>query len=1237
MQSVIEQNRPGSAWVSYRLTRNAFSQNIVDGGVTPDLTKYLVGLPGSINLYQCPGGVCDETFPNLVKSTCNIYDDPINGGSGICSLALNGSTKTEVLDTPETGLITGTRTMLHFGDGSNPDYTAPHYSDTAVRYDSKGNRIRTTQYSGEGTKSSLASSGAQVTEACFGVGNQPPGCQDDGYYAYPRWEKNALGQVTSWTIDYTRDVPTDETDPNGAITYAIYDAFGRMTALIRPGDSSNSPTISAVYFDGTPSWIEVTPKNGSTGRKIYDGLGRLIQTQQGNVTLPVGTRDVVVDYEYNSLNQVTRQSVPVDIALYEGVGAIYRKQVGSPGTTNSYDLLGRLQTVTAPDNTQKSFSYGVETAQTIQKASANHYQPFSEWLSFTQTTETVTCDGQQVQLVNRIYQNVWGQSVAVRSALPPYVYYRYDPAGNLLDALSWDGTTTYTENSQNYAQGNATSIGYDLAGRKVSMTDADMGSWSYTYDAAGNLARQKDAKSQATCLYYDVLNCLKGKNYQGNTACPADPGSGYTVVFTYDLLNANNNGKGRRTGMTDASGNTVWEYDLRGRLIHEARTIIDFQDPANQQDDLSLGTYHTYWSYNPDDSVRQMVYPNGETVNYAYNSQGLIGQVYSVQDVTDTTRFYVSATDYNAGGQAINRTFGNGINQTFTYYPWTQQGGRLQNLLAQRSGVPTYQNLSLTYDEVGNVKQLADGVANETLNFTYDNLNRLDLASGAYSEDPAYSALNGNISNRNGTTYTYGDSAHAHAVTSTSNGRSFGYDLNGNMTTRTIPGGTYTLGYNTENQVTSITGGSTNARYVYDGDGKRVLSVVNGVRTLYIGSYFEAELGSSTTYPVTVPAIVNNPWKVFLPAIFSDNSSGGGTGMGIGNFGLTPYHTHPSATGQAAITWRTYYSAGEARIALRVQGNSAAYDLYYFLTDNLNSTAKTIKQDGTVSEIRYSAWGETRYTNGTVPSQMRFTGQYQAEAGLYFYGTRWYDSALGRFIQPDTIIPDPNETKAFDRFSYVANNPITYSDPSGHCWGVASFIRGLPSYGTTCNNLDMAIQIITHPQETLSQQDGARAYVLAVAYTTGEFVAHGTAIVYGGAAACGYASAACYKALTSGSGIVGLLCRDGDCTNEIQAGQRTIDFVSNQINRINHIMDSKHAWGRLINLSGDISKDYKAIQPIIQQAVNSGNSTLINMTPQGDAVMEYIATINGLTVVVRAVQLSNGIIQITDAWVKTVK
>ncbi|HYE68131.1 MAG TPA: hypothetical protein VEA58_05925, partial [Anaerovoracaceae bacterium] len=358
---VIEQTRSGSDWTSYRLTRTSYSANVVDGGTNPNGTKYLIELPGSINVYECTNGSCDEIAANLRKSSCYLYDDPINGDTGLCSVSFNGTTKVEVLDTPDSGLITGVRTLLHFGDGATADYTNPHYSDELYRYDSRGNRIRSTRFTGEGSKTTIASGVAQVTEACYGVGNQPAGCTDDGYYAYPRWEKNAMGQTTSWTIDYVLGVPTVETDSNGAIIYATYDAFGRMKALIQPGDDSHSPTISANYYDSSPSWIEVIPKNGATSRKIYDGLGRLIQSQQGNVTLTNGTRDVVVDYEYNALNQVTRQSVPVDITPYPYDGsAVYRKQTGSAAITNQYDPLGRLSLSTSTDATQVSYSYGIE-------------------------------------------------------------------------------------------------------------------------------------------------------------------------------------------------------------------------------------------------------------------------------------------------------------------------------------------------------------------------------------------------------------------------------------------------------------------------------------------------------------------------------------------------------------------------------------------------------------------------------------------------------------------------------------------------------------------------------------------------------------------------------------------------------------------------------------------------------------------------------------------------------------
>ncbi len=67
----------------------------------------------------------------------------------------------------------------------------------------------------------------------------------------------------------------------------------------------------------------------------------------------------------------------------------------------------------------------------------------------------------------------------------------------------------------------------------------------------------------------------------------------------------------------------------------------------------------------------------------------------------------------------------------------------------------------------------------------------------------------------------------------------------------------------------------------------------------------------------------------------------------------------------------------------------------------------------------------------------RYTGQYHEAGlagaeGLYYYNARWYDPALGRFIQADTLVPEPGNPQALNRFAYVYGNPVNYADPSGH-------------------------------------------------------------------------------------------------------------------------------------------------------------------------------------------------------------
>ncbi len=72
--------------------------------------------------------------------------------------------------------------------------------------------------------------------------------------------------------------------------------------------------------------------------------------------------------------------------------------------------------------------------------------------------------------------------------------------------------------------------------------------------------------------------------------------------------------------------------------------------------------------------------------------------------------------------------------------------------------------------------------------------------------------------------------------------------------------------------------------------------------------------------------------------------------------------------------------------------------------------------------------------SGNLPTQHTDTGQYSnmSDFGLMYYNARWYDPALGRFAQADTLIPQPGNPQSWDRYADVENNPLRYTDPSGH-------------------------------------------------------------------------------------------------------------------------------------------------------------------------------------------------------------
>ncbi|MBX3053329.1 MAG: RHS repeat-associated core domain-containing protein [Caldilineaceae bacterium] len=123
-----------------------------------------------------------------------------------------------------------------------------------------------------------------------------------------------------------------------------------------------------------------------------------------------------------------------------------------------------------------------------------------------------------------------------------------------------------------------------------------------------------------------------------------------------------------------------------------------------------------------------------------------------------------------------------------------------------------------------------------------------------------------------------------------------------------------------------------------------------------------------------------------------------------------------------------HYSFNGMRIAISKGGV-----LKYVHADHLTSTSVETDGNGGQNASRsYYAYGEVRASSGTLHTDRTYTGQKSDGTGLLYYNARYYDPALGTFLSPDTLVPDAGAVVDYNRFAYARNNPLKFSDPSGH-------------------------------------------------------------------------------------------------------------------------------------------------------------------------------------------------------------
>jgi RHS repeat-associated protein len=628
---------------------------------------------------------------------------------------------------------------------------------------------------------------------------------DDDYDTTPNESPTGLLSRIVET-GFTKD-SSGATVPFEYITTFTYNAKGQVLSLDGPLPGTDDTTFFA-YDNATGDLLSITqPLIGSTSFSEYDAAGNLrkvidVNGQSKHFTYDAKARITAITNDADGSSSTTSYDTagqPTSMTDEDGVTRGY-----------AYDgTYGRLITITDVDGNYITYVYDIQGNRIeMSKHDPSGLRTFRKRWGY----EDPDIPGKLWKEINaddtytEYGYDSEGNIASVKDPNDNTTYYAYDPL-NRLTSVTQPGsvTTTYTYDTHGNltlvtdANGNTTTYTYDDMGRLVSTSSPDTGTMTYAYDAAGNPAQKTDAKGIAVQYTYDLLNRLTAVQFPDPTQ---------TITYSYD---AGSYGKGRRTGMTDPSGNTTFGYDVRGRLVQKTSTI-------NGQ------SYTLGQAYSPGGRVMTVTYPSGRTLDYTRGSMGRMEGLSTTSNTTTVT--LASNMTYNpfAGPKGLSTGAGGEVNN---------QSGECGCLTIANPG--EQMEHIYTYDNNRNLIDIhAPNVPWYNQSFTYDALNRLTDATGRYG---TIGCSYDNVGNRltrtvNGETETlsYIPGTNKLDQIAGDNPVSFAYDANGNTTAI----GNKTLTYNQNNRLVRVEENSVVlGEYTYNGLGQRVIKEVDGVTTVF--------------------------------------------------------------------------------------------------------------------------------------------------------------------------------------------------------------------------------------------------------------------------------------------------------------------------------------------------------------------------------------------------------------------
>jgi RHS repeat-associated protein len=599
---------------------------------------------------------------------------------------------------------------------------------------------------------------------------------------------------TSLTYNSSWEV-TSVTGPNGVTATTTYDSYGRPAQSTMPEGAQTSYTYT--YYPTAPNTQTATMTasdltNAIWKRTTLDGFGRAILAESG--------------YGGNEVSVVWTQYAPCGCSP---LGKMYRTSLPyAPGdptlwTTYAYDERGRTVSITLPDGSVTSMQYPT----TVTDPAGNTFAG-----SLVKTTDAAgKWKIQQMDAFGNLIKVLEPNPAGGAWLITSYTYTALNQLSSVTMPRS-NGTQTRT----------FTYSGTDM----VSATNPENGTVAYTYDGAHHVLTKTDARGQQIHYSYDTYGRLTDVDHYALVNGQLTEQVAQRVRYYYDSNTLDpgfsNNVAGRLAVVemhdwANLGRRFYYEYDYEstGRVHTQRLKVVgDFGQASDDFGTNAGQNFDVGYSWNNEGRPSSIHYPSGgPTYNYGYDGMGRLN--YMVEPGVSA-----ATATYGVAGQVLGLTYF-GVNETRTY-----------NSLFQMTRMTANTVLDMQYiytpgQNNGRIASSIDGISGETVNYTYDELNRLTGASatnGAWGQSFTYDGF-GNLTDK---TPTAGSAPSLHVSIDPLTNREIGptYDANGNNWS--VSNGS---SYDVENRLAATN--NAGQLYAYDYRNKRLVKDVAGAAELY--------------------------------------------------------------------------------------------------------------------------------------------------------------------------------------------------------------------------------------------------------------------------------------------------------------------------------------------------------------------------------------------------------------------